>query len=64
MIDRVWRVWQERHGTTNIPPGLMDEVLEPFRFRVRDVLDVGDLQYEYAASEASSAVATFSGAKG
>jgi hypothetical protein len=53
MIDRIWRLWQTRHGISNIPPSLLDEVLEPFRFRVRDVLDVRDLQYDYAADESS-----------
>lgn len=57
MIDRIWRMWQTKHGVTNIPPSLLDEVLEPFPLRTRQVLDVRSLQYEYAASEASGAFA-------
>lgn len=53
MIDRVWRMWQSQNSIARIPPGMLDEVLEPFRFTVRDVLDVHDLGYEYAASAAT-----------
>ncbi|SRR6266571_824532 len=50
MIDRLWYVWQVRHGVRNIPPGLLDMELIPFGKRVGDVLDVESLGYEYAAS--------------
>ena len=30
---------------------LLDEVLAPFNFRVRDVLSVNDLGYDYAAAQ-------------
>jgi tyrosinase len=55
MIDRIWRMWQTRHGARNIPESLLEEPLEPFRLTVRQVLNVSALHYEYAASEASVA---------
>ena len=50
MIDRIWWLWQVRHGNSNISADLLDEVLSPFNFRVRDVLNVNDLGYDYAAA--------------
>lgn len=50
MIDRLWYVWQTRHGKNNITPGLLDMALIPFNKRVRDVVDVEALGYEYAAT--------------
>jgi tyrosinase len=50
MIDRIWWLWQVRHGNSNISSDLLDEVLSPFNFRVRDVLNVNDLGYDYAAA--------------
>jgi tyrosinase len=50
MIDRVWYLWQVRHGVRRISPRLLDLELIPFGKRVRDVLDVQALGYEYAAS--------------
>lgn len=50
MIDRVWYLWQVRHGSGGIPNELLDLELAPFGKRVRDVVDVGVLGYEYAAS--------------
>jgi len=51
MIDRIWWLWQVRNGNGNITPELLDEVLAPFNFKVRDVLNVNDLGYDYAAAE-------------
>lgn len=48
MIDRVWYIWQLRNGVNNIPAGLMDVILAPFRYRVRDVLNINAMGYEYA----------------
>lgn len=48
MVDRVWALWQVRHGISNIPEELLDLVLAPFPFTVRMVLDINDLGYEYA----------------
>lgn len=52
MIDRIWWLWQVRNGSGNIPTDLLDAVLAPFNFRVRDVLNVNDLGYDYAAAQA------------
>lgn len=53
MIDRLWYVWQVRNGNGNISPDLLDEVLTPFNFKVRDVLNVTTLGYDYAAGQAA-----------
>lgn len=50
MIDRLWYLWQIRHGVNNIPPGLLPMVLQPFALTVQDVLSVNALGYEYAVS--------------
>jgi len=52
MIDRIWWLWQVRNGSGNISTDLLDTVLAPFNFRVRDVLNVNDLGYDYAAAQA------------
>jgi Polyphenol oxidase middle domain len=51
MIDRIWWLWQARNGNGNIPSDLLDEVLAPFNVQVRDVLNVHDLGYDYAAAQ-------------
>ena len=51
MIDRIWWLWQARNGNGNVPTDLLDEVLAPFNLQVRDVLNVHDLGYEYAAAQ-------------
>jgi tyrosinase len=48
MIDRLWYIWQVRHGVNNMPAELLDQPLEPFGMRVRDVLHVQALGYECA----------------
>lgn len=50
MIDRIWYLWQVEHGNGGIPIELLDLELMPFGKRVRDVLDVQTLGYEYAAT--------------
>ena len=50
MIDRVWAMWQDRHGNGNFPADLLDLPLQPFGKVVRDVLSVQALGYEYAAT--------------
>jgi tyrosinase len=50
MIDRIWYLWQVEHGNGGIPQDLLDLGLIPFGKRVRDVLDVQRLGYEYAQS--------------
>jgi tyrosinase len=55
MIDRIWHLWQLRHGVNNIPADYLDKALFP-GYTVQQVLDVRALGYEYAA--ASVAVGT------
>jgi tyrosinase len=50
-IDRIWAIWQTTHPA-NLPPGLADLILSPFPYRVKDVLNIYDLGYEYAAAGA------------
>lgn len=54
MIDRIWYLWQLRHGLTNIPPRYRQRTLEPFGLTVEDVLDIHQLGYDYAASAVSA----------
>lgn len=51
MVDRLWWMWQVRNGNGNFPTDLLDTVLAPFNMRVRDVLSVNDLGYDYAAAQ-------------
>jgi tyrosinase len=54
MIDRLWRLWQLRHGQPGPPAKSAGIVLEPFPVTVGDVLDVHALGYDYAGSTASA----------
>ncbi len=58
MIDRLWRLWQLRHGNSTIPAGLLDDALPPFGMTFRQVLDVNALGYDYAAATRSVTVGT------
>ena len=49
MVDRIWYLWQLRHGQTTVPNDLLDMPLAPFSKTVRQVLNVHELGYEYAA---------------
>jgi tyrosinase len=51
MVDRLWWLWQVRNGNGNMPPDLLDVVLAPFTFKVRDVLNINALGYDYAAAQ-------------
>jgi tyrosinase len=51
MIDRMWWLWQVKNGNANISTNLLDIVLAPFNLKVRDVLNVNDLGYDYAAAQ-------------
>lgn len=53
MIDRLWYLWQVRHGINTVPAELLDFVLDPFSLTVRDVLDTRALGYEYAETVAA-----------
>jgi tyrosinase len=50
MIDRVWYLWQVRHGNGGVPKALLDLPLPPFNKTFTDVLDTQALGYEYATS--------------
>lgn len=52
MIDRIWYLWQVRHGNGGIPQDLLDLTLDPFPLTFRQVLDVQALGYEYAVTAA------------
>jgi tyrosinase len=48
MVDRIWRMWQIRHGRAGPPESIWDRALEPFGMTVRDTLSVTRLGYDYA----------------
>ena len=54
MIDRLWYLWQLRHGVNNIPPNYLNRVLAPFPYTVSQVLDVHSLGYDYASSSSTT----------
>lgn len=56
MIDRIWYLWQVKYGNSNMPADLLDVPLAPFNLKVRDVLNTGDLGYDYAAAGATVSV--------
>lgn len=58
MIDRLWYLWQLRHGVSNVPPSYTGLVLAPFNYTVAQVLDVHQLGYDYAAAAATVAGTT------
>src|SRR5258708_28214403 len=51
-IDRLWYLWQVRHGNGSFPAELLAEPLVPFGKTSGDVLNIQALRYEYAASAA------------
>ncbi len=48
MVDRVWALWQLKHGVEKFPADLRDIVLEPFGLTAGEVLNTQSLGYEYA----------------
>jgi tyrosinase len=50
MIDRLWYLWQLQNGVNNIPASYLDLPLAPFPLKVRDVLNIQSLGYEYASA--------------
>lgn len=54
MIDRIWYLWQLRHGLNNIPADYLSRPLAPFALTVQGVLDVKRLGYDYAVGVASA----------
>jgi len=59
-IDRLWYLWQLRHGVNNIPPNYLDLVLAPWNLTVKDVLSISTLGYTYGVSSIHLPVPTFS----
>ena len=57
MVDRIWRLWQQRHSGATPPADILDHALPPFNMTVRQTLSVTALGYDYAVSTASVAVA-------
>lgn len=57
MIDRVWYLWQVRHGNGGIPLELLDLPLIPFGQTFADVLSTQRLGYEYATAATNIAIA-------
>jgi tyrosinase len=47
MIDKLWWMWQQKNGVENIPNEWKDMVLEPFEMKVKDVLNIYQLGYDY-----------------
>jgi tyrosinase len=58
MIDRLWYMWQVKHGVNNIPSNYLPQVLAPFGATVEQVLDINALGYEYASSSAAAVPAS------
>lgn len=49
MIDRLWYLWQLQHGTnTGMEADFLHTPLRPFEVTVQQVLDINNLNYEYA----------------
>ena len=56
MIDRIWRMWQLKHGRPGPPESLLNESLPPFGMTVRQTLSVTALGYDYAVRTISRPV--------
>lgn len=52
-VDRMWRLWQLRHSSVQLPASLLDQALAPFPMTVRQTLSVTALGYDYARSTVS-----------
>ena len=59
MIDRLWYLWQVRHGVDNIPPSYLNRTLAPFPLRVKDVLEIRQLGYSYGGTRLRLAADAF-----
>ena len=49
-IDRLWWIWQLKHGNASMPTNLLEFGLAPFSYDVKSVLNIYDLGYEYATA--------------
>jgi len=50
MIDRLWSMWQDLHGTAGPTEDMLGEALPPWSMTVAQTLDIGSLGYAYAAT--------------
>ena len=50
MVDRLWWMWQNRHGNATVPGEMLDMPLVPFGLTVADVLDSRALGVDYAGA--------------
>jgi tyrosinase len=53
MVDRAWRIWQHSHPGALPPQSIIDEAMKPRNMKVRELLDVKQLGYDYAATSSS-----------
>jgi tyrosinase len=60
MIDRLWYLWQVKHGIDNIPPSYLNKTLAPWAMTVKDVLDISKLGYSYGTTRLRVAADEFS----
>jgi tyrosinase len=60
MIDRLWYLWQLKHGVDNIPPNYLNLVLAPWSLTVKDVLSISALGYTYGVSRVLVPIGGFS----
>lgn len=51
MVDRLWYIWQINNTPEKGLETMLDAVLAPFNLRVKDVVNVRDLGYDYAGTE-------------
>jgi tyrosinase len=56
MIDRLWRLWQNRHPNPVIPNDLLNRALPPFPMTVGQTLDIKLLGYRYALATTHAVV--------
>jgi tyrosinase len=50
MIDRLWSMWQDRHGKAGPTRDMLGEALPPWHMTVQQTLDLDALGYSYASS--------------
>ena len=63
MIDRIWYLWQLRHGVNNIPASYLSLALFP-GLTVQQVLDVRALGYDYATASVAAGTGVPEGVAG
>ena len=53
MIDRIWRMWQNKHNAAGPPQSIWTQALPPFGMTVQQTLSVTRLGYDYAVRTVS-----------